>query len=329
MYKQTESKQQTKCKKVKIKIRNNNKISSSIRENEHLQQHKQHFYNIMIELINTIPKDKTRKVCKNCNELGHNTTSRSCRLVIEQNNKLKSKIKKYILSRDSLEDKDIEHYCSKLSVLLDITPNLCKSLYSEIPLNELLNRPIDINNYLTNINKLSKQCIECNKKIVELQTNTNRRWKGNDICETCWCKYDNYRMLIWEKIKAYKNIQCEICSIRKTHILQRYHYDHLNMFEKDNSICSMVNEGVNIEEIYSELDKCRMLCISCHHIVTDIERKLGFTRVKQTLTRKLNQSEITQEEYNNQRLYYQKIYEEKMNFIYDELIKFNTQLILT
>ena len=81
----------------------------------------------------------------------------------------------------------------------------------------------------------------------------------------------------------------------------------------------MVNEGLNIEEIYSEIDKCQILCLSCHHIVTDIEHRLGFTRIKQTLTRNLNQCEITEEEYNKQTLYYQNIYEEKMRNIYEEL----------
>ena len=38
-----------------------------------------------------------------------------------------------------------------------------------------------------------------------------------------------------------------------------------------------------------------------------------------TLTRKLNQSEMTEEEYNKQTQYYQNIYEEKMKFIYNEL----------
>ena len=61
------------------------------------------------------------------------------------------------------------------------------------------------------------------------------------------------------------------------------------------------------------------MCLHCHHLVTDIEHKLVFTRIKQTLTRTLNQSEITQEEYDEQTLYYQKIYEEKMNIIYEEL----------
>jgi hypothetical protein len=318
-----------KCKEIGIKgVSSKTKNEILLLMEEHEQKKEQLNSNItenkltdvIKELIKKTPKDKQRKVCKNCNELGHNTTSIDCKLIIDKNDKLKQKIKNYILSQDCLEDKNIEDYCVELSVLLDITPNLCKSLYNVIPLNELLNRQMNINIYLTNINQLSKKCNECKKNIVCIQTNTHRIWKGNDICDTCWSKYEDYRKLIWEKIKAYKTIQCEICCSIQTHIItERYHYDHLNMFNKGNSICSMVNECVSIEEIYSEIDKCQILCLSCHHIVTDIEHKLGFTRIKQTLTRKLNQSEITKEEYNKQTQYYQNIYEEKMKFIYKEL----------
>jgi len=317
-----------KCKEMGIKgVSSKTKNEILLIMEEHEQKKEQLNSNItenkltdvLKELIKKTPKDKHRKVCKNCNELGHNTRSSDCKLIIDKNNKLTQKIKNYILLQDCLEDKNIEDYCLELSVLLDITSNMCKSLYNEIPLNELLNRQMNINIYLTNINQLSKKCNECKKNIVCIQTNTHRIWKGNDICDACWCKYEDYRNLFWENIQAYKTIQCEICCSIKTCINERYHYDHLNMFNKGNSICSMVNEGVNIEEIYSEIDKCQILCLSCHHIVTDIEHKLGFTRIKQTLTRKLNQSEITEEEYNKQALYYQNIYEEKMKFIYKEL----------
>jgi hypothetical protein len=269
---------------------------------------------LMKELLSKTPKDKPRKVCKKCHELGHNSTSTFCKINIDKHNRLKEKIKTFILSQSF--DKTIEDYCLELSVLLDITPNLCKSLYNEIPLNELLYRQMDISYYLTT--KLSKQCHQCNKTMWCIQTNTHRMWKGVDICDTCWCSYQEERDLIWKQIRTYKNTQCEICStIQTTH--ERFHYDHLNMFHKGNSICSMVNDGETMKDIYSEIDKCHILCLPCHHLVTDIEHKCGFTRIKQTLTRKLNQSEITQEEYDEQTLYYQKIYEEKMNFIYEEL----------
>jgi len=328
MNKMNKSELLLKCKEMGIKgVSSKTKSEILLLMEEHEQKKEQPNYNIignkltdiMKELIKKTPKDKQRKVCKNCNELGHNTTSVVCKLIIDKNNKVKQKIKNYILSQDCLEDKNIEDYCAELSVLLDITPNLCKSLYNEIPLHELLNKHMNLNIYLTNINQLSKKCNECNKNLVCIQANTNRIWKGNELCDTCWSNYEDYRKLIWEKIKAYIPIHCEICSKIQTHISERYHFDHLNMFNKGNSIWSMVNEGVNMEEIYSEIDKCQILCLSCHHIVTDIEHKLGFTRIKQSLTRKLNKSELTEEEYNTQTQYYQNIYEEKMEIIYSEL----------
>ena len=82
----------------------------------------------------------------------------------------------------------------------------------------------------------------------------------------------------------------------------------------------MVNEGISIEEIYNEIDKCQILCLSCHHIVTNIENKLGFTRIKQLLTRKINQ--LSEEEYEAQRNHYQTIYEEKMKSIYQNVSTF-------
>jgi DNA-binding protein YbaB len=51
---------------------------------------------LLKELIIKTPKDKQRKVCKNCNELGHNITSVICKINIDKNNKLKQKIMFYL-----------------------------------------------------------------------------------------------------------------------------------------------------------------------------------------------------------------------------------------
>ena len=275
--------------------------------------------NVLVELLNKIPKNKKRSVCSQCYELGHGISSILCKINIDKNNKLKNKIKCYILSQEILTEKTIDEYCDELSCILEITPNLCKTLYNEIPPTELLHRPMNIDAYLKNIEDKTIQCNECNKKLCCLQINTNRIWKGKEICDTCWCKYDDERNKMWEEVSKYKPIQCKICCSIQLHRSERYHYDHMNMFDKNKSICSMINEGIDIEEIYKEIDKCQILCLSCHHIVTDIERKLGFTRIKQALTRQLNQNEITQEEYDEKTITYQKIYEEKMLDIYEIL----------
>ena len=76
---------------------------------------------------------------------------------------------------------------------------------------------------------------------------------------------------------------------------------------------------MNIEQIYKEIDKCQILCISCHDIVTYTERILGFTKQKQGLTRKFNQEEITKEEYEMQQQTYQAIYDEIILPIYKRI----------
>ena len=275
--------------------------------------------NVLVELLNKTPKNKKRKVCSQCHELGHGIVSMLCKINIDKNNKLKNKIKEHILSQDLLTEKTIDEYCDELSNILEITPNLCKTLYNEIQPTDLLDRVINIDAYLKNIEDKIIQCYECNKKLCCLQINTNRIWKGKEICDTCWFKYDGERDKMWKNISKYKSIQCKICCSIQMYRGERYHYDHMNMFDKNKSICSMVNEGINIEEIYKEIDKCQILCLSCHHIVTDIERKLGFTRIKQALTRQLNQNEITEKEYDEKTITYQQIYEEKMKDIYEIL----------
>ena len=125
---------------------------------------------------------------------------------------------------------------------------------------------------------------------------------------------------LWTQISEYKNLTCNICKTTRTRgYNERFHYDHLNMFDKGESICNLVNEGYPIEEIYNEIDKCQILCISCHHIVTDIEKKLPFTRIKSSMTKKLNSKEITQQEYDEKVNYHKSIYKDKMLDIYEKI----------
>lgn len=81
------------------------------------------------------------------------------------------------------------------------------------------------------------------------------------------------------------------------------------MFDKSEPILSMVMRGANIEDIYSEMDKCQYICLSCHHIITEIENQLPFTKVKRNLT-----SEEEKEKW-------QALYAEKMNQVYIDLEK--------
>ena len=91
------------------------------------------------------------------------------------------------------------------------------------------------------------------------------------------------------------------------------------MFDKSDSICCMVDKGCSIADIFLEIDKCQILCLPCHHTVTEIENRLCFTRIKTSLTKKFNNEEISEKEYINEKKKYQDIYENKMKNIYEKL----------
>tara|TARA_Y100000389_G_C17425998_1_gene499560 strand:+ start:379 stop:1272 length:894 start_codon:yes stop_codon:yes gene_type:complete len=283
--------------------------------------YKNTFDSVICQLIEN-KKRKKIKVCDGCHEIGHNRNSVDCKLNIEKDNKLKNKIQQQILSKDSLSGETLEEHLDKLSITLNISIYKCKTLYERIPPEDLLDRTNDVKTFVEKIKQNTKlNCKECNKIIYNIHKNTNRKWKGNIICDSCWItpEKNTERDSTWKNIHKRKKVQCIICGNIQNKNGERYHYDHLNMFDKENSLCIMVNEGNTLEEIYIEVDKCQILCLCCHHIVTDIENKMGFTRIKQSLTRKLNNSEITEEEYIQEQVKYGKKYINKMNEIYSTL----------
>lgn len=313
-----------KCKEMGIKgvsAKNKSEIEAMLLLHSVSVQPEEHQPNLMPnpqfmkELVNKTQKDKPRKVCSNCHELGHGISSLSCKLVVDKTKKHTQKMKTYFLSQNCLDGKPIEEHLVELSGLLGITFNSCKTLYASIPPSELLDRRLDMDAYIENIRQSSKSCNECGENMICIQKNTNHVWKGDDLCDACWSNHGEERALLWEQIAQYKPTECVICGRKKAH----YHYDHLNMFVKSDSVCSMVADGVSIEDICAEIDKCQIVCVPCHHIVTDIEHKLGFTRMKQSLTRGLNQGDITEEEHGAQTALCQKAYEDKMRDIYEEL----------
>ena len=125
--------------------------------------------------------------------------------------------------------------------------------------------------------------------------------------------------LLWKKLQNYCDIKCCICYKEKKSKGERFNYDHLNMFDKNDSICYMVNCGRCIDDIYMEIDLCHILCVPCHHIITEIENKMGFTRIKTNLTKRLNNGMITEEEYKIEREKFQDLYKSKMEMVYEDI----------
>lgn len=199
---------------------------------------------VMNELCKLIKKDTRRKVCPNCNELGHDKNSNKCLFNIDSDNKNREKIKQYILLNEEIND-------YKIANELGINISKYKSLYNSIPLNDLLKKQEIKEEYLKHILDYSKyNCSLCNITLYNKRV-SSRDWKEyKDICDLCWSKYDKEREQMWEDIINYRKQQkCNICGIEKKNKGQRFHYDHINMFDKKDSIYEMVSKGYDMDSI--------------------------------------------------------------------------------
>ena len=76
----------------------------------------------------------------------------------------------------------------------------------------------------------------------------------------------------------------------------------------------MINRGDNLEQIMDEVNKCQLVCISCHSMITKFERKFSFINIKKNINKKFI-GDSALEEYSK----HKDMYAKKMNNIYDAL----------
>jgi hypothetical protein len=141
-------------------------------------------------------------------------------------------------------------------------------------------------------------------------------WQNNTYCESCYLQ--EYKTIVeerWRQTQEYaihtKKTGCNLCGKAApfdSSMPIRFHYDHLDMFNKSESVCEMVRTGGQMDDIYREMDKCQLLCISCHRVVTKMEHLCGFVRLKK-------QMEDTEEK----RQEYSELYRRLMAPIYETI----------
>jgi len=121
-----------------------------------------------------------------------------------------------------------------------------------------------------------------------------RKWGDEKVCPTC------YRVVFKEHCRIFNEWlqeegikECAFCGKARVNPSD-FHFDHVNMFEKESSIGIMLFEGASMEAIKTETKKCQLLCVGCHVIVTKMEVRLGFTYLKR---KKRRETDVKQEEY--------------------------------
>lgn len=185
------------------------------------------------------------------------------------------------------------HYnMDEISMEIGMSKSGCENRLNElIPVEEqvrLNSEKLSINDIETYITDLKVVCSTCSGTFY----NSLKEWRGILECEYCHRLHREEIDQTWIEIDRYlieKNMdKCGFCSRVRNSTIGGFHFDHINMFEKNDNICSMVSRGAKLEEIIGEINKCQLICISCHNIITSIERNLGYHRLKAYITRKQN-----------------------------------------
>jgi hypothetical protein len=136
------------------------------------------------------------------------------------------------------------------------------------------------------LQSLSFQCYQCRL----MDYGTSHIWQDKLHCETCYNNlYAHHIQERWKLVMEYtiekKKTSCNLCgkvAMLDQPLSGRFHYDHIDIFDKSGTICDMVKIGTSVDDIYREMDKCQLLCISCHKIVTKMEHQCGFIRLKKS-----------------------------------------------
>jgi hypothetical protein len=110
-------------------------------------------------------------------------------------------------------------------------------------------------------------------------------WKGKKMCINCHtqCRKTQIPHELTEYVRGVYKKGCSFCDTK----VGRFHLDHVNMFNKVNSVYTMMMNGDSSSNIIAEIDKCQLLCINCHGLVTKFESKRGFISKKKELNKKI------------------------------------------
>lgn len=157
------------------------------------------------------------------------------------------------------------------------------------------------------------ECMRCKQS----QYSIPKKWEDHSFCEECHIVETKEKVQQrWMEINAHAKQsgkdRCTICAKPAEYnreVGNRFHFDHVNMFDKGDSICMMVLSGIIMEKIKEEMNKCEVACVSCHRLITAMEQKCGFIRLKKVMTRE--QIEPTEE--------IQQCYKDSMQPIYAQL----------
>ena len=123
------------------------------------------------------------------------------------------------------------------------------------------------------------QCAQC----TAVYFDAPRVWRDAALCRSCYGQSSLERAVMWSRVRALALSLGPACGFCGALFVEAgFHFDHLNMFDKAGSVCTLIKTGSPWEAVEAEVAKCQVLCPSCHALVTHIENVLGLTALKKS-----------------------------------------------
>jgi hypothetical protein len=125
---------------------------------------------------------------------------------------------------------------------------------------------------------LVMSCDDCKLRVV----GAYRTMYDRILCGLCRAFHLNLiTMKTYDYIMNEVKKPCRFCG----RIDVKKNFDHVNMFEKSDTVGWMIMRGCPEEELIKEVKKCQVLCVDCHRVVTSYERRYKFMEKKAALRR--------------------------------------------
>lgn len=155
---------------------------------------------------------------------------------------------------------------------IHIVPNIRK-IFTPTPIQTPIPTVEDV---CMKLNILKNVCCDCGCSVFY----SLRKWNMRRLCYAC---HSIRYIQLMKEVELYLiekgHIKCAFCEKPRTNP-HDFHLDHVNMFSKKGSVGPMMYDGESIDSIKSEIDKCQLLCLSCHAAVTHFEHTYGFIKAK-------------------------------------------------
>ena len=152
------------------------------------------------------------------------------------------------------------------------------------------------------LKKAQRTCDWCGTVHAMAKTSF-REWRGETLCLDCFRPCTATVNATWKRVhqmfidgaREGDEGRCHRCIKRVLskdgETLAHFQYDHVNFWDKTESLCVMIGRGDAWPLIEQEAKKCVLLCGQCHSYVTAAEQVCGFIDLKRALNRANKQSE--------------------------------------